>query len=94
MKPKVESKEFLEVRIFQVSNLNEIIYYGKALSVSSENKLGRFDVLFGHSNFISLVFKNMSIVTLENGKKMTHSFSFDKGVLEVVKNRVNIFLGL
>lgn len=83
--------ELLTVRVFWLPIIKEIHYSGKARSVTSFNRLGEFDILPGHSNFITLIFNSVSIIT-ENGEKI--GYQFKSGVLEVRKNVVNIFLGI
>jgi F0F1-type ATP synthase epsilon subunit len=84
-------KDYLKVKIFWMPLTKEVFYQGEALSVSSQNQLGKFDILPKHTNFITLIFDELSIVTLK-GEKITYRFK--RGVLEVTKNRVNIYLGL
>ncbi len=86
-----KKKEFLEVNVFWLPIVKEVFYQGKAEVVSSQNKLGKFDILPKHANFISLIFNNLSILTPDK-KKATYQFK--RGVLEVTKNKVNVFLGL
>ena len=66
-------------------------YKGPAVSLSSKNKLGNFDVLGEHTNLISLVFDKLSIQTPE---KKTIEYRFQRGVLEVSENNVRVFLGI
>lgn len=84
-------EELLEVKVFWLPIVAEIFFEGKAKSISSENKMGKFDILPRHTNFITLIFKNLTIITDKN-KKIT--YQFERGVLEISKNKVNIFLGL
>jgi F0F1-type ATP synthase epsilon subunit len=86
-----DEKELLEVKVFWLPILKEIFYQGEALTVSSQNRLGKFDVLPRHTNFITLIFNNLTIITPEK-KKI--SYQFERGVLEVRENKLNIFLGL
>jgi F0F1-type ATP synthase epsilon subunit len=83
-------KELLEVKLFWLPIVKEVFYQGKAGAVSSQNKLGKFDILPKHTNFITLIFENLTILTPE--KKITYQFK--RGVLEVSEDKVNIFLGL
>lgn len=85
------TKEFLEVNVFWLPIVKEIFYQGKAEAISSQNKLGDFDILPRHTNFITLIFNNLSIIT-PNKKKLTYQFK--RGVLETAENKVNVFLGL
>jgi len=84
-------KDLLNVRVFWLPVSKEVFFEGEAESVSSENQLGKFDVLPQHANFISLIFNEVIIVTPKKEKFVYH---FEKGVLTVRKNEVRIFLGL
>ena len=86
-----KAKEFLEVNVFWLPIVRQIFYQGKAESISSQNKLGDFDILPRHTNFITLIFNNLSIITPDK-KKLTYQFK--RGVLETAENKVNVFLGL
>jgi len=81
--------ETLEVEIFYSPSQKKKGFQGKALSVSSKNKLGKFDILPYHANFITLIFGFLTVQTLNN-KKI--EFRFKRGVLEVYENNVKAFL--
>jgi F0F1-type ATP synthase epsilon subunit len=66
-------------------------YRGPAAALSSENGLGSFDVLPGHTNFITLIFNKLTIFT-QDKKKI--EYKFKRGVLEVSDNLVRVFLGI
>ncbi len=83
-------EKLLEVEIFWLPLTKEVFFEGRAKSVSSENKLGKFDVLPEHANFVSLIFNEVTIVT-EKGEKI--NYKFKRGVLKVAENKVRIFLG-
>jgi F0F1-type ATP synthase epsilon subunit len=80
----------LEVKIYWPPAAKKEAFTGKAKAISSRNRLGNFDVLFGHANFISLIFNDLIIHTED--KKL--NYLFERGVLEVSENNVKIFLGL
>ena len=84
-------KANLNVVLFWPPAAGESGYKGPANAVSSENKVGKFDILAAHTNFISLVFNKLTITTLGNRKV---DFSFKRGVLEVSEDSVRIFLGI
>ncbi len=86
-----EKEEVLNVKLFWLPIIKEISFQGKAKSVSSKNTLGDFDILPKHTNFITLIFEKLTIVTPDR-QKITYQFK--RGVLEVSKNKVNIFLGI
>jgi len=83
-------EKLLDVEIFWLPLTKEVFFEGKAKSVSSENKLGKFDVLPEHANFVSLIFNEVTIIT-EKGEKI--NYKFKRGVLKVSENKVRIFLG-
>ncbi len=87
----MKKQELLQVKLFWLPIVAEIFFEGEAKSVSSYNKLGEFDILPRHTNFITLISKNLTIIKPDNEKL---SYQFERGVLEVNKNKVNIFLGL
>jgi F0F1-type ATP synthase epsilon subunit len=66
-------------------------FEGQAVSVSSKNKVGDFDILPHHSNFITVV-RDYLIIRTPDEEEV--DYQFDRGVLKVSKNKVEIFLGL
>jgi F0F1-type ATP synthase epsilon subunit len=87
----MKKRELLEVKIFWLPIKKEVFYQGKAEAVSSQNRLGKFDILPRHANFITLISKELTILTPAKNKI---SYQFERGVLIVSKNEVKIFLGL
>jgi len=88
---KERSKDkFLEVKILWPPATKKESFSGKVKAISGRNRLGNFDILPNHENFISLTFNNLIIHTID--KKI--NYQFDRGVLEVSENKVKIFLGL
>jgi F0F1-type ATP synthase epsilon subunit len=66
-------------------------FEGQAEAVSSKNRLGKFDILPFHTNFITLIFGSLTVHTPD---KKEIKYKFKRGVLEVSENKVNVFLGL
>jgi len=87
----MRGRKLLEVKVFCSPIIEREPFRGKATAVSSQNSLGKFDILPEHTNFITLIFDNLTIYTAD--KKMLN-YQFERGVLEVSENQVNIFLGL
>lgn len=83
--------KFISVKIFFPALMEKPNFIEKAIAVSSENRLGKFDILSEHINFITLIFKKISILT---SKKEKIEFQFEKGILIARENEVKIFLGL
>ena len=90
MKSESFAKE-LSVEVFWSPYVGQEGFQGAAAAISSENKIGKFDILPEHTNFISLIFNKLT-VHLPNKKRI--DYSFNRGVLEVSENLVKVFLGL
>lgn len=72
-----------------VASTDKVLWTGIATSVSSVNSDGRFDILAGHANFITLIDnKPIEIVNTE-GKSLT--FSFKQAIVFIVNNLVKIY---
>jgi len=86
-----QGKKLLAVKVFCSPAVKREPFDGEAEAVSSQNKMGKFDILPEHANFITLIFEELTIHTPD--QKNT-AYQFEKGVLEVSENKVNVFLGL
>lgn len=84
-------KKVLRVKVFCAPLIEKDPFRGEADAVSSQNKLGKFDILPEHTNFITLISDELTIHTADKKKV---AYQFERGVLEVSENKVNIFLGL
>lgn len=91
MRKNNSQEKFLEVKIFFSPVIGQESFEGLAKAVSSKNRLGNFDILPSHTNFISIILENLTIHTFPE-KKI--NFQFSRGVLEVSEDKVNVFLGL
>lgn len=74
-----------------VKNKDGVILNQELEAITSYNERGVFDVLPMHENFISII--KDKIITHEKGGKKTE-INIDRGVLKVIDNNVNIYLGL
>lgn len=81
----------LFVEIFWSPFIGKIGYRGSAVAISSLNKVGKFDILPKHTNFISIISKRLTVHLLD---KKTIDYEFRRGVIEVSDNLVKVFLGL
>ena len=79
------------VAVFWSPLAGKVGYRGTAAAITSKNKVGKFDVLPGHTNFISLISQRLTIQLLD---KKTIDHEFRRGVIEVSDNLVKVFLGL
>jgi F0F1-type ATP synthase epsilon subunit len=77
--------DILEVIIM---NPQTTVWKGEAISITSENERGPFDILPMHANFITLLEKRTLHVNLGKEKK---EFTFDHAVMYCHKNSVLIF---
>lgn len=75
----------------RIRNPEKIIFEGKVLALSGINEQGPFDILESHGNFISII-KDKIIIYFKNGKNQV--LPIENGVLKVLGDRINIFLGL
>jgi len=66
-------------------------FKGKAISVTSVNKKGKFDILAYHANFITLI-KEYVVIQKEDKKQIT--FPLKTGIIKVHEDTVHILLGL
>ena len=69
----------------------EVIYNGKAQSISAKNKVGDFDILPDHANYITLLTKCEVVIQSEIDQRR---YKLDKGVLKVENNKVVVFVNI
>lgn len=77
----------LHVRIISPQQL---LLDTQALSVSSKNLAGSFDVLPQHANFITMI-ENSPIIIRAIGEGKPLNFKFPLAIMMVTDNRVNIY---
>ena len=80
------TNQLLNVRIVTPK---AIVYEGTALSVSSKNSKGKFDILPQHANFITIVEKSPIIIRTDLKKRLI--FNFEVAIISTIKNLVNIY---
>lgn len=61
-------------------------------TVSSKNRLGLFDILPTHSNFITVIENEPIVVKKEGGQKAT--FNFPIAIIHTRENEVMVYTGL
>jgi len=88
---KGSKKEEIFIAVFWSPLVGKVGYRGPAIALTSINKVGKFDVLAEHTNFITLIFERIVIHTLE---KKDIEYEFKRGVMEVSDNLVKVFLGI
>ena len=88
---QISSAGGLRSLFLMVRSRNQVLFSGKVTSLSSFNEMGKFDVLKKHANFISLINKSLQI-RLEDGSEK--EIKVDHGVMRVLKNKVDVYLGI
>lgn len=78
----------LSVKIFSPF---EVFYEGPAYSLSAKSQTGPFDVLYDHTNFISLLLPGKVVVQTPFGNR---SYDINRGVLKVHSNYVVLFANI
>ena len=76
----------LHVRIISPQQL---ILNSYAVSVSSKNSQGPFDILPQHANFITMVENTPIVIRVANQKPLV--FKFPLAIIMVTENNVNIY---
>lgn len=73
----------------KINSPEKIIWEGEALSVSSENSDGKFDILPKHANFITFVQDKPIVIRTPDKEKVEHSFP--RSVIYMHGDTVNIY---
>lgn len=73
-----------------ILNNDKTLYQGEIKSLSSHNEEGSFDILNAHSNFITIIQKEIIV----RDQQKEQSFQFDRGVMQCYDNKIRIFLGI
>ena len=66
-----------------------IVHEGQAMSVSSINSKGNFDILPRHANIITII--EHSPIIVRTDKKERLKFDFPIAIILNIKNKVNIY---
>jgi len=88
MSAAAAEKATLAVRVIAPTNK---LYDGPAISITASNKVGQFDILYGHANFFSLL--TAANVTINTGSQAM-SFPISEGLLKVKNNTVTLFVNI
>ena len=77
---------------FRIVSPKKVLFENDALSVSSRNSKGNFDILPEHANFITIVENTPLTIRLGNGQ--TIKFDLPFGVIYNVNGEINIYTDL
>ncbi len=75
----------------KVVSRDGIVFEGIIENLTSVNDKGKFDVLSHHANFISLI---QDYLIIRTGEEEDQEIKIDSGVMKVVDNDVEVFLGV
>lgn len=81
--------ELLNVKIITPQ---QIIFQGQAISISSKNSIGPFDILPQHANFITLTENTDIVIRQTNGKEV--KFNFPLAIINTFHNEVSIYTNI
>ena len=68
-----------------------VYYEGKAMVVSAENKVGKFDILPGHADFFSVLIPGDVTIETTSDKVI---FNVNNGILTARGNEIMIFANM
>lgn len=74
-----------------VQSPDETLFEGEAYAVSSINQKGEFDILPGHTNFVSLI---TDILVIHISETESKDYPITTGLLKVADNSVEVYLGV
>ncbi len=74
-----------------IKSKDKTIFSGGVHTVTSKNERGVFDILTFHANFISLI---TNYIILDKGLPSEKRFEIEKGVLYVLSNKVDVYVGI
>ena len=74
-----------------IKSKQQIVFSGNVSHVFSKNSRGDFSILPMHANFITLI---QDFVILDKGLPTERKFDVTKGLLRVLDNAVEVYIGL
>lgn len=80
----------------KISSPEKEFFNGVAYSVSSVNSTGKFDILPGHANFITVI-ENSPIILRQKQTGLPagrQEYTFPVAILSVANNQVNIYTNI
>lgn len=75
----------------KITSPSGLVFGANVKSISSYNDLGKFDVLKDHTNFISIIKKQVEVID-ESGEYKV--FTLDNGIIRVISNIVDVYVGI
>ena len=92
----IDSMDLAEIKkqnSFQtiIMNTEKVLFEGKAKYVSSKNDTAKFDILPGHTNFISIIKEYVTLMTADDQKI---DYKVDYGIIMCYENILKVYLGI
>jgi F0F1-type ATP synthase epsilon subunit len=75
----------------EIRTRNGLVFSGELEALSSVNRVGPFDILPGHTNFVSMI-KEKLVLHKQKGERQ--EIGVENGVMIVEGNKVRVFLGV
>jgi len=72
-----------------LSNPDQVLFNEKAIGFTSFNEQGEFSIISHHTNFRSVISKNITITTTSGEKKV---FKINKGVLSFSNDNLEVYV--
>ena len=76
----------------KITSPEKEFFNGVAYSISSVNSTGKFDILPGHANFLTVIENSPIILQQKDGSKQ--KFSYPVAILSVTNNQINIYTNI
>lgn len=78
-----------QILTVKVMTPKQMVFDGQALSVSSKNSQGNFDILPEHANFITII--NAQPIKIQKTDKQILTLNFNQAIIYNTSNKVSIF---
>ncbi|CAN5323712.1 hypothetical protein BH10PAT1_BH10PAT1_1880 [soil metagenome] len=73
-----------------VKSRDKTLFEGTAENITSYNKVGIFNILLDHSNFITIIEKKI----IFNDRGTTKEIIVDNGLVKVRNNKIYVYIGV
>jgi len=75
----------------RIRDREKVLFEGVIASLTSENKVGTFDVLARHTNFIALLDEKLILRHMDGREE---EMVIEQGVMRVEANKIQVYLGI
>lgn len=74
-----------------IKTKEKVYFDGKGYTITSVNDGGTFDILPTHANFITLI--KLKVI-IDVGRPTEQLFNIEKGIMYVMSNKIDIYVGI